>query len=192
MFAPALLFTCILLCCAVAQQIVMSPHELFSSHELGIDASLVDGPSHLTVGSPIMMKFKLTNPTKYPVYFLSWYSPFDKFCAGTYFAITHEGKKLSYGGLMITRAHPKPAAYMKIPAHGAVEAEVDLRQGFGKKLTKPGKYEVWCYTMQIGSPDMMGHVDTPDIHDEHMFAFRGAEKSFLALSFTLAPNDLGL
>ena len=98
-------------------------------------------PEKVKVGAPVMLKFTVSNNSGKELQFCKLHTPFEKFM-NSYFDIQDsKGNPVQYKGIMAKRIMPPPAdAYIKVPAHNKVSAEIDLLTGY--RITTPGKYKV--------------------------------------------------
>jgi hypothetical protein len=98
-------------------------------------------PEKVKLGSPVMLKFTVSNNSGKELQFCKWHTPFEKFM-NSYFDIQDsKGEPVQYKGIMAKRIMPPPAdAYIKVPAKGKVSAGIDLLTGY--RITAPGKYKV--------------------------------------------------
>jgi peptidyl-Lys metalloendopeptidase len=99
----------------------------------------LDAIHPLTAGSPIAIRFRLTNRTDEPLWMLRWNTPFEGW-RGTIFTVTSNGTEIPYQGPMVKRGDPAREDYVKIPAGESVSASVDLSEVY--EIRKPGLYDV--------------------------------------------------
>lgn len=94
----------------------------------------------LEAGGAAEIRFVLTNPSREPVWFLRWNTPFDGWM-GTVFTVTGPGgTELPYTGPMVKRGDPSRDEYVEIPPGGEVDAVVDLANVYD--LREPGRYRL--------------------------------------------------
>jgi hypothetical protein len=98
-------------------------------------------PEKVKVGSPIMLKFTVSNNSGKELQFCKWHTPFEKFM-NSYFDIQDsKGEPVMYKGIMAKRIMPPPAeAYIKVRAKDKVSSEIDLLTGY--RITAPGTYKL--------------------------------------------------
>lgn len=103
--------------------------------------TVISVPEKVKAGSPIMLKFTVSNNSGKELQFCKWHTPFEKFM-NSYFEITDsKGEQVQYRGVMAKRVMPPPAeAYIKVGANSKVSADIDLLTGY--KITAPGKYKL--------------------------------------------------
>ena len=99
----------------------------------------LDAIHPLTAGSPIAIRFRLTNRTDAPLWMLRWNTPFEGW-RGTIFTVASNGTEIPYQGPMVKRGDPAREDYVKIPAGESVSASVDLSEAY--EIGKPGLYDV--------------------------------------------------
>ncbi|WP_338863517.1 protease [Myxococcus stipitatus] len=101
----------------------------------------LSGPSQVKAGEPVEVVFKLTNPTKQPLYVLKWHTPLEGI-RNDIFTVTRAGSAapLGYGGPMMKRGPPDASSYATIAPGESVEARVDLSPAYG--LDQPGTYHI--------------------------------------------------
>lgn len=104
--------------------------------------TVMSAPEKAKAGKPILLKFTVTNNTDKEESFCKWHTPFEQRWMNNFFDVTDaKGEPVQYKGAMAKRMMPPPAdAYVKVPAKGSVNAEIDLATGYN--ITAPGTYKV--------------------------------------------------
>ncbi len=100
----------------------------------------VEPMAPLTVGGPAGVRFVLTNPSREPVWFLRWNTPFEGWLGSIFTVTGPDGTELAYTGPMMKRGNPNGEEYLQIPAGGSVDAVVNLADVYD--LSKPGRYRL--------------------------------------------------
>lgn len=88
---------------------------------------------------PDRIRFELSNPNGPDLWVLKWNTPLEGI-AGPALRVSRDGEELTYQGPMFKRADPRLEDYILVPAHGHVEATVDLNGPFD--VTRPGLYTI--------------------------------------------------
>lgn len=98
----------------------------------------VEPSSPLTAGGPVEIRLVLTNPTREPLWFLKWNTPFEGWRGSIFTVIDPRGVEVPYGGPLMKRSDPSRDEYEQIPPGGTVEAAADLSNVYD--LRTPGRY----------------------------------------------------
>ena len=96
-------------------------------------------PASVAAGQPVPLRFTLANRGAVAVQVLEWGTPLEGWFAA-YVEVSRDGVAVPYRGPMVKRGDPAAAEYVRIAAHRARRAEVDLAQPFD--LSVPGVYRV--------------------------------------------------
>jgi hypothetical protein len=96
-------------------------------------------PASVAAGQPVPLRFSLANRGAVAVQVLEWGTPFEGWFAA-YVEVSRDGVAMPYRGPMIKRGEPAADEYVRIAAHRARRAEVNLAQPFD--LSAPGVYRV--------------------------------------------------
>jgi len=96
-------------------------------------------PARVAVGEPVPLRFSLANRGSVAVQVLEWGTPFEGWFAA-YVEVSRDGVAVPYRGPMVKRGEPAADEYVRIAAHRARRAEVNLAQPFD--LSAPGVYRV--------------------------------------------------
>jgi len=96
-------------------------------------------PTSVVAGQPVPLQFTLTNRSAAAVQVLEWGTPLEGWFAA-YVEVSRDGVALPYRGPMVKRGEPAADEYVRIAAHRARRAEVDLAQPFD--LSNPGVYRI--------------------------------------------------
>jgi len=96
-------------------------------------------PASVAAGQPVPLRFSLANRGSVAVQVLEWGTPFEGWFAA-YVEVSRDGVALPYRGPMVKRGEPAADEYLRVAAHRARRAEVDLAQPFD--LSVPGIYRV--------------------------------------------------
>ena len=96
-------------------------------------------PASVVIGQPVPLQFTLANRGAVAVQVLEWGTPFEGWFAA-YVEVSRDGVAVPYRGPMVKRGDPVLGEYVRIAAHRARRAEVDLAQPFD--LSAPGVYRV--------------------------------------------------
>jgi hypothetical protein len=100
----------------------------------------VEPRSPLTVGGPAEIRVVLTNPSREPVWFLRWNTPFEGWRGTIFTVMAPDGTEIPYAGPMVKRGDPSRDEYVQIPPGGEVDAMVDLSNVYD--LREPGRYRL--------------------------------------------------
>jgi hypothetical protein len=96
-------------------------------------------PASVAAGRPVPLQFTLANRGAVAVRVLEWGTPLEGWFAA-YVEVSRDGVALPYRGPTVKRGDPAADEYVRIAAHRARRAEVDLAQPFD--LSVPGVYRV--------------------------------------------------
>ncbi|MDC0709608.1 protease [Stigmatella sp. ncwal1] len=96
-------------------------------------------PPRLKAGSPVELRFKLSNPTSQTVYPLNWHTPLEGL-RNNFLDVTRDGVEIPYQGPMMKRADPSAEAYVAIAPGASQEAQVEVSLAYD--FTQPGKYRI--------------------------------------------------
>ena len=97
-------------------------------------------PERVTVGDPVPLSLRLSNPQSVPADFLIWGTPFEEMWTGPVVLVERDGVPLEYLGPIVKRGTPTAVEYRRIPVGGHVEAELPLHEVFD--LATPGRYRL--------------------------------------------------
>ena len=86
------------------------------------------------------IRFVLTNPSREPVWFLRWNTPFEGWLGSIFTVTGPDGAEVAYTGPMMKRGNPNGEEYVQIPAGGSVDAVVNLADVYD--LSTPGRYRL--------------------------------------------------
>jgi hypothetical protein len=100
----------------------------------------LEAPARAAAGSPVMLRFTLSNAGAAPLQVLRWNTPLEGAWFARFVDVTHEGRALPFGGPMMKRGDPGVQAYVRLEPGASVSGEVDLALPFD--LSKPGRYHV--------------------------------------------------
>lgn len=104
-----------------------------------LEASLVAERSVYRASEGILLRFTLTNTSGTTLYVLPWGTPFDGFKKDM-FAVTTEGKKVPYIGMLVKRMAPSLEDYLVLEAGAQRSVVIDLTEGYA--IQSRGKYDV--------------------------------------------------
>jgi peptidyl-Lys metalloendopeptidase len=90
-------------------------------------------------GDLIELRFTLHNGADRPLYFLSWYTPFEGL-AGEIFSVERNGEPVPYEGILAKRGEPEKGDYVAIEVGKDVSALVNLAEGYD--LSMAGEYKI--------------------------------------------------
>lgn len=90
-------------------------------------------------GEPVEVLFRLTNPTRQPLYVLKWHTPLEGLRSHL-FTVTRDGAELPYQGPMVKRAAPSASDYVTLAPGDSVEARVDV--SLAHEMAPPGRYQL--------------------------------------------------
>lgn len=90
-------------------------------------------------GKVVNMRFTFQNHTDEEIIVLSWFTPFEGI-AGEIFDIKHDGKAVSYHGILVKRGDPLAEDYITIAAGGTLSTEIDLAESYD--FSKAGDYDI--------------------------------------------------
>lgn len=93
----------------------------------------------LKVGEPVMVTFRLTNPTGQPLSVLSWHTPLEGL-RSNHLEITREGTEIPYQGPMFKRGDPGADDYITL-APGA-SAGNTIEASLAYDFSQPGTYRI--------------------------------------------------
>jgi hypothetical protein len=93
----------------------------------------------MSSGESTQLRFTLVDESDTRLYLLRWYTPLEGM-AGEIFAVTLDGERLPYQGVLASRMPPTPDDYVALDAGASVSVVVDLAEGYD--LSKPGEYSV--------------------------------------------------
>jgi hypothetical protein len=96
-------------------------------------------PASVVAGQPVPLRFMLANRGAVAVQVLEWGTPLEGWF-GAYVEVSRDGAAVPYRGPMVKRGDPGADEYVRIAAHRARRAGVDLAQPFD--LSVPGVYRV--------------------------------------------------
>ena len=96
-------------------------------------------PASVVAGQPVPLRFTLANRGGAAVQVLEWGTPLEGWFAA-YVEVSRHGLAIPYRGPMVKRGDPAADEYVRIAAHRARRAEVDLAQPFD--LSVPGLYRI--------------------------------------------------
>jgi peptidyl-Lys metalloendopeptidase len=117
----------------------------------------------LTAGGPAEIRFVLTNPSRQPVWFLSWNTPFEGWMGSIFTVTGPDGTELPYTGPLVKRGDPSRDEYVQIPPGGEVDAAVDLANVYD--LREPGSYRL---RVTDGLVDLTAEPSTvPRLREQH-------------------------
>ena len=100
----------------------------------------VEPRAPLTAGGPAEIRFVLTNPSREPLWFLRWNTPFEGWMGSVFTVTGPDGVELPYTGPMVKRGDPSRDEYVQIPPGGTADAVVDLSNVYD--LREPGRYQL--------------------------------------------------
>ena len=100
----------------------------------------VEPEAPLTAGGPAEIRFVLANPSRQPVWFLKWNTPFEGWMGSIFTVTGPDGTELPYTGPMVKRGDPSRDEYVQIPPGGELDAVVDLANVYD--LREPGRYRL--------------------------------------------------
>ncbi len=98
----------------------------------------VAAPPSVVAGQPVTLRFTLRNPGPAPLAMLRWDTPFEGAWLAPFVALSRDGRPQPYQGAVARRRAPDAAAYLRIEARGAVDAEIALGAAFD--VSAPGRY----------------------------------------------------
>jgi hypothetical protein len=90
-------------------------------------------------GEPVMLQFRLTNPTSQPVYVLNWQTPLDGLF-GNFLQVTRDGAEIPYQGPMMKRGDPEADDYVAIAPGASADAEIEVSLAY--EMREPGRYRI--------------------------------------------------
>ncbi|NTX03233.1 MULTISPECIES: protease [Myxococcus] len=130
--------------CASRKEETAPPADARQQEEAAVAKTLecsLSGPAQVKAGEPVELVFKLTNPTKEPLYVLKWHTPLEGI-RNNIFTVTRadSAAELSYGGPMMKRGPPDASSYATIAPGESVEGTVDAALAYG--LQEPGTYRI--------------------------------------------------
>lgn len=130
--------------CATRKEETAPPADARTQEEAAVAKTLecaLTGPAQVKAGEPVELVFKLTNPTKEPLYVLKWHTPLEGI-RNDIFQVSREGAaaELSYGGPMMKRAPPDASSYATLAPGESVEGRVDVAPAYG--VQEPGTYRI--------------------------------------------------
>jgi hypothetical protein len=96
-------------------------------------------PPQLKVGSPVELRFKLTNPTSQTVYALKWHTPLEGL-RNNFLEVSRGGTEIPYQGPMVKRADPSAESYATLAPGASQEAQIDVSLAYD--FTQPGTYRI--------------------------------------------------
>ncbi|WP_224245642.1 protease [Hyalangium gracile] len=102
-------------------------------------------PPTLKVGEPVVVTFRIRNPTPQTLYVLKWRSPFEGQPRSRFLEITRDGVEVQYQGPMIKRGDPSAGDYASVPASTADtkgEAELAIEASLAYDFSQPGTYRI--------------------------------------------------
>ncbi|MFO1339731.1 MAG: hypothetical protein U1F53_16150 [Burkholderiaceae bacterium] len=138
-------------------------------------------PARVVAGEPVVLRFSFSNPGPSPLQVLRWNTPFEGAWLAPFVELTRDGRPVSYQGPMVKRAEPGPDSYLRIEAHSAATAEIELAPAFDVSL--PGRYRV---QPRLHLADVRvaraGPVERP--RAEHV----GTDLACPAVSFSVVPK----
>ncbi|MCP3168418.1 protease [Myxococcus qinghaiensis] len=130
--------------CATRKEETAPPADARTQEEAAVAKTLectLTGPAQVKAGEPVELVFKLTNPTKEPLYVLKWHTPLEGI-RNDIFLVSRDGaaSALPYGGPMMKRAPPTASSYATLAPGESVEGTVDVAPAYG--LQEPGTYRI--------------------------------------------------
>lgn len=100
----------------------------------------VSAPQQVKAGEPVVVTFRITNPTAQPLYVLKWRSPFEGEPRSSYLQVTRDGTEVRYQGPMFKRGDPSASDYATLAA-GATE-ELRIEASLAYDFSEPGTYRI--------------------------------------------------
>jgi hypothetical protein len=100
----------------------------------------LEAPAQAATGTPVMLRFTLTNAGAVPLQVLRWNTPLEGAWFARFVEVTHDGRALPFAGPMMKRGDPRANAYLRLEPGASATGEVDLALPFD--LSKPGVYHV--------------------------------------------------
>jgi hypothetical protein len=96
-------------------------------------------PPKLQAGSPVELRFTLSNPTSQTVYALKWHTPLEGL-RNNFLEVSRNGTEVPYQGPMMKRGDPSAEAYATLAPGASQEAQVDVSMAYD--FTQPGTYRI--------------------------------------------------
>ncbi len=100
---------------------------------------VLHAPAEVVVGSPVPLRFVVTNQGRKALRLLEWNTPFEGWF-GAYVEVTRDGVVLPYKGPTVKRGEPSADEYLRFAAGQARQVTVELSLPFD--LSQPGLYRV--------------------------------------------------
>lgn len=101
-----------------------------------------------TANEPILLHITLTNTTSSTLHVLTWGTPLEGFKKDM-FAVTQQGARIRYTGMLVKRGQPGRDAYVAIGAGQTLSAAINLAAGYA--IQQVGEYTV---ELKTGLPDV--------------------------------------
>ncbi|HYH96290.1 protease [Hyalangium sp.] len=115
-----------------------SPREEPSSQSASLQCALSVAP-RLKVGEPVQVTFRLSNPTKQPLYVLNWHTPLEGLLSNC-LEVTRAGTEIPYQGPMFKRADPEASDYVTLAPGGSAENTIEASLAYD--FSQPGTYRI--------------------------------------------------
>jgi hypothetical protein len=100
---------------------------------------LTPGATTFEAGSPVPIRFQLTNSSTETLHVLEWNTPLEGMF-GDFFDVKRDGAVLPYQGPLVKRGDPDATSYRTIAPGASIDATVDLSKGYD--VSAPGTYVV--------------------------------------------------
>jgi hypothetical protein len=96
-------------------------------------------PPRVRAGEPVVLHFRLRNPTARPLHVLTWHTPLEGLFAPVV-QVTRDGVDIPYVGPKMKRGDPGAEDYVALAPGASTEAEVELSLAYD--MTRPGHYRL--------------------------------------------------
>jgi len=100
----------------------------------------LEAPPHAVAGSPVLLRFTVTNTGPGALQILRWNTPFEAGWFAPFVSVTRDGQALPWQGPVLKRGDPAAEDYFRLEPGAAKTAELDL--ALPVDLSRPGRYRV--------------------------------------------------
>ncbi|WP_232293781.1 protease [Stigmatella aurantiaca] len=136
-------------------------------------------PPRVKAGSPVELRFKLSNPTSRTLYPLNWHTPLEGL-RNNFLDVTRDGVEIPYQGPMMKRGDPSAEAYVAIAPGASQEAQIEVSLAYD--FTQPGKYRI------AFRGTLMDLVTSPGDVPRKLGQFQPVEVRCPAVETTITPG----
>lgn len=110
----------------------------------------IETQTQYQLGKPITVKGIIRNSGASALWILRWNTFLQPHC-GDCLLVTHNGSPVPYIGLRVLYGNPSAESYIRIPAGGSEERQIDLSELYG--IREPGEYQVSFRLSVLGAAE---------------------------------------